>query len=486
MGTLCPKPDIPTSIVTRESKSKLKSIDNIEDVVFDTVYKNCNNITKDYDIETSITGKGGFSEVRKAIHLHTNELRAVKIIYKKNWSKKQQKKILREIDVLRQLDHPNIIRIFEYFEDDKFIYLVMEYARNGELFNKLQSVKCFNEKEAAELFHQILSGVSYMHQNSIVHRDLKFENILMDGDVVKIADFGFSRVLNHEEKMTKSKGTIFYIAPEVLNGSYTEKCDVWACGVILYMLLSGRPPFNGRSDEVILSHILKGKYSLHIREFEHVSKEAKDLTQRMLLYDQTQRISIKDALNSKWFTKVMETANGVLDPNVMSNLKSFNLKNKMQQAVYMFLVNHLATKEEHKMLFDTFQALDVNQNGSISLQELIEGYKKIDININTIDVENMMKKIDLNKSGELNYSEFIIAAIERKKMIVDKRMKSCFDMIDTDKSGKISIAELKNVLQGKRSFKDNVWKELIELADLDQDGEISYKDFKELLYKIIE
>lgn len=485
MGALCAKPEVPTTDL-KLSSITYRTIDDIEDLIIDTVYKNSNKITREYSIESVIVGKGAFSEVRKAIHIKTNELRAVKIIYKRGWSTKQQKRILREIDIHRKLDHPNIIKIFEFFEDDKFMYIIMEYAKNGELFNKIQSGKHFNEKDAVQIFHQILSGVNHLHNNRIVHRDLKPENILLDGTVIKIADFGFSRIWSQEEKMRKSKGTIYYMAPEVLQGSYNEKCDVWSCGVILYILLTGKPPFNGGSDEIVLGHILTGKYSMHLPEFEHVSPEAKDLIHKMLQYEPTHRISIRDSLHHKWFKNALETTNGVLDSKIMSNLRSFNVRNKMQQTAYIFLVNHLATKEERKQLYDTFQALDLDKDGTLSIQELVEGYKKLDVDMNAIDLENLIKKIDSNRSGEINYSEFIVAATDRKTMLVEKRMKNCFDMIDADRNGKISINELKNVFSGKRKINEHVWKNLIEMADLNGDGEIEYHEFKELLCQMVD
>jgi len=155
-----------------------------------------------------------------------------------------------EIDILKNLDHPNILRLYEVFEDKKFIYLVTEFCEAGELFDEIVKRQRFDERDAAIIIKQLLSAIAYCHSKSVCHRDLKPENILIDNKEtlsIKLIDFGTSQKFDTEEKMELILGTAYYIAPEVLKGEYDEKCDVWSCGVILYILLSGSPPFNGKN-----------------------------------------------------------------------------------------------------------------------------------------------------------------------------------------------------------------------------------------------
>lgn len=468
-----------------EPEQEVTAVKNADNLVINTVYKNSNKITKEYKIWIDQVGKGAFGEVRKALHLESGEFRAVKIVYKQECSPEEQKKILKEVDILKQLDHPNIIKIYEFFEDSKFMYIVMELAQGGELFDKIQNVHHFSEKKAAEIFQQVLSGVNYLHKHNIVHRDLKPENILFDGEILKIVDFGTSRNFDNKKKMKNCHGTPYYIAPEVLNESYNEKCDVWSCGVILYILLSGVPPFNGANDDEILDSVMKGKYTFDIPEFRSLSSYAKQLIRKMLTYNPKERITIEDALSDEWFKNVLKKEEKILNINVLNNIRNFNTKNKMQQSIYFFLVNHMASKEERRELINSFKALDTNGDGVLSKDELLEGFRKIDTNLTEADIETLMDRIDNNKSKAIDYTEFVAAAINRKNLLSEEKMQTCFNMFDKDKSGKISLNELKSMLQGNTVVDDGVWEDLIKQADQNGDGEIEYEEFKDLLLKMI-
>jgi calcium-dependent protein kinase len=208
-------------------------------------------ITKDYQI-LELLGKGGFGEVKKVIHRLTRDVRAMKIIKKDKCDENYLATLTNEIKIMKQLDHPNIVRLYEIYSDSRNIYLITEYLEGGELFDLILKSKHFNENIAAKIMKQLLSAIAYCHSKKIVHRDLKPENLLIvknNSFEIKVIDFGLSRTFEPNKNMYSRMGTPFYIAPEVLKKKYNEKCDVWACGVILYILLSGNPPFNGKNDQ---------------------------------------------------------------------------------------------------------------------------------------------------------------------------------------------------------------------------------------------
>jgi calcium-dependent protein kinase len=200
-------------------------------------------------------GQGAFGEVRKCINRHTKVIRAVKLIKKESMNKEEEESFKHEITILKKLDHPNILKLYEVFEDEKRYYLVTELCKGGELFDEIVTKVCFSEKEAAAIIQQILQAVAYCHDLGIVHRDLKPENVLIDKELnntLKIIDFGTSTIYDKSSGPLKTThGTSYYIAPEVLNKRYDDRCDVWSIGVILYILLSGKPPFDGDNDEEI-------------------------------------------------------------------------------------------------------------------------------------------------------------------------------------------------------------------------------------------
>jgi calcium-dependent protein kinase len=470
---------------TSGCKGKGTVVTDASNLVVDYVPENNEKITKNYKIWAEVLGRGAYGEVRKALHIATNEMRAIKIIYKNECSADDQESIFREIKILKQLDHPYIVKVFEYFSDEKFIFIVMELVQGGELFDRIMDVHHFSEKKAAEIFQQILSAVNYLHLNKIVHRDLKPENILFDGESIKLIDFGTSREFESSKKMKATHGTPYYIAPEVLEHSYNEKCDVWSCGVILYILLSGTPPFNGNNDDEILMSVRRGNYTFELPEFAQISEYGKRLISRMLAFNPKQRVSITEAINDTWFKVILSKKEVVLNPNVFGNLKNFQVKNKMQEAIYFFIINNMTSREEKKELMEVFKMLDTNQDGVLSKQELVSGLKKVNLFISEEEVDALMGRIDHNKDKTINYTEFVGAAIDKKKLLSDERVTTCFRIFDKDGSGKISLVEFKEIFQGKNMVDDKVWSDLVKEIDQNGDGEIEIAEFKEILLKLI-
>lgn len=180
---------------------------------------------------------------------------------------------------MKKLDHPNILRLFEIFNDDKRYYLVTELCTGGDLYDEIKNRKTFDEKDAAIIIKQILEAVSYCHANYIMHRDIKPENVLIDGksDNIKLVEFNASKKFAPGSKLTDAYGTLYYMAPEVLMVDYDEKCDIWSTGVVLYILLGGYPPFDGSSDTEITRKIIIGDYKMSAPIWDTVSDEAKDL-----------------------------------------------------------------------------------------------------------------------------------------------------------------------------------------------------------------
>ncbi|KAF8821000.1 hypothetical protein IE077_002579 [Cardiosporidium cionae] len=255
-------------------------------------------------------GSGTWSTVLLAVDRQSNIERAVKKIPKRHISKLSG--FRQEVQYHKNLDHPNIVRLYETFEDSCNIYMVLEYCKGGELFDKLQEVGRFGEKTAAHLIYQILSSLAYCHSQWIAHRDLKLENLLfIETDVestVKLIDFGLSKRFGRcmDQKMHSRVGTLYYTSPQVLAGSYDHlQCDMWAAGVLLYMLLSGRPPFLGRNDAELISRIQNDSLSFHGEGWKSISPLCKDFISLLLNRNATARLTAKNALQHPWFKMVL-------------------------------------------------------------------------------------------------------------------------------------------------------------------------------------
>ncbi|KAF2074903.1 hypothetical protein CYY_003780 [Polysphondylium violaceum] len=275
-------------------------------------------IKKHYIIQ-HILGTGNFSVVKKCIKRDTGDSYAVKIIDKKKYwnTSKNKNQTQSEISILKQIKHPNIISIIEIFDTERYLYIVLELATGGELFDHIKAKGRYSEPEAKIVFKQILEAVSYLHQLNITHRDLKPENILVDKlnngeSIIKITDFGLAKIIGEKEIATTLCGTPLYVAPEIIknclyhdgngNAGYGKEVDAWSLGCILYILLSGRPPFDIEKKQNFHLQIDKGLYSFDFPVWTTVTSNAKDLISKLLNVDPTKRISAKDSLIHPWFT----------------------------------------------------------------------------------------------------------------------------------------------------------------------------------------
>jgi len=251
-------------------------------------------------------GKGGFSVVYKAERIKDKKEFAIKCIKKKMVEGDDIKLLRREIQIMKKLNHPNILKLFEVFEDEEQFYLVMELVKGKELFDKIVEKGMYPEKDAANIILQVVSAVQYLHEHGIAHRDLKPENLMAAGEaeteVVKIADFGFSKSFAEEgEKLMTSCGSPGYVAPEILTAeSYDKSVDMWSVGVIIYILLSGYPPFYADSAPALFKKIMDVKYDFDDTVWDGISETAKDLIRNLLVKDPTKRLTATQCLEHPW------------------------------------------------------------------------------------------------------------------------------------------------------------------------------------------
>ncbi|XP_063175271.1 serine/threonine-protein kinase MARK2 isoform X3 [Chroicocephalus ridibundus] len=244
-------------------------------------------------------GKGNFAKVKLARHVLTGKEVAVKIIDKTQLNSSSLQKLFREVRIMKVLNHPNIVKLFEVIETEKTLYLVMEYASGGEVFDYLVAHGRMKEKEARAKFRQIVSAVQYCHQKFIVHRDLKAENLLLDADMnIKIADFGFSNEFTFGNKLDTFCGSPPYAAPELFQGKKYDgpEVDVWSLGVILYTLVSGSLPFDGQNLKELRERVLRGKYRIPF----YMSTDCENLLKKFLILNPTKRGTLEQIMKDRW------------------------------------------------------------------------------------------------------------------------------------------------------------------------------------------
>jgi calcium-dependent protein kinase len=448
-------------------------------------------------------GSGSFGKVFKGLHKSTNQLRAIKVV-KKTMLKYQDgdKTFLKEIEMLVGLDHISIIKVFEYFEDEQNYYVIEELADGGELYEQLYKLNCFSENLAARIMKQIVSAIIYLHDNNIVHRDLKPENILLHTQhdeneeyYIKIVDFGTANYCNDNQDLNLKVGTAYYIAPEVIKNKYDKQCDVWSCGVILYIFLCGYPPFEGDNDDDIMNAILHNNLDFPKEEWDYISKEAIDLVIKMLHKDPKKRILAKDAINHKWFNLNDDPTDnkiniGQLNKSI-NNLKKFAGKDKLQTACLSFLVNHIGDNEQVTELKKLFKALDKSNDGRLSYEEIINGLKKMESTLGgSLEVQNLEKilmDVDTDNSGYIEYQEFMVATVDKQLLLSQKNLKMAFNYFDKNRDGQLDKKEVKNllILLSKKDVLVEEIKMIISEIDKDDDGEINFEEFKGLMNKVL-
>jgi len=302
--------------------SDLKS--SLPDIKDDSIQPITNIKVEDaYEVKREL-GSGAFSIVKLAIHKKSKEQRAIKMI-DKDAIKEKKEMLEREVDILKRIQHPNIIAVVEIYETPRYLNLVMELATGGELFDSIVSRGKYTEKDAARIIQQVASACKYLHSIGIVHRDLKPENLLLENKNpdcrIKIADFGLSKIMEAQSILQTACGTPGYVAPEVLIGEgYNQEVDVWSIGVIMYILLCGFPPFYADNNSKLFEKIMSGAYSFPSPYWDKISASAKDLIKCMLVVDPKKRYTSSQVMDHPWIKELVGVPEELLGDAQM-NLK---------------------------------------------------------------------------------------------------------------------------------------------------------------------
>ncbi|XP_039532448.1 calcium/calmodulin-dependent protein kinase type II subunit gamma isoform X8 [Pimephales promelas] len=298
----------------------------------------CTRFTDEYQLYEEL-GKGAFSVVRRCVKLCTGQEHAAKIINTKKLSARDHQKLEREARICRLLKHPNIVRLHDSISEEGFHYLLFDLVTGGELFEDIVAREYYSEADASHCIHQILESVSHIHHHDIVHRDLKPENLLLASKcknaAVKLADFGLAiEVQGDQQAWFGFAGTPGYLSPEVLRKeAYGKPVDIWACGVILYILLVGYPPFWDEDQHKLYQQIKAGAYDFPSPEWDTVTPEAKNLINQMLTINPGKRITAQEALKHPWVCQRSTVASMMHRQETVECLKKFNARRKLKGAI---------------------------------------------------------------------------------------------------------------------------------------------------------
>ena len=450
---------------------------------------------KKYKVISKI-GKGVYGSVFLANNTQLNIMVALKRIDRRIYLLDDT--VQETIEILKLLDHPNIIRMYECILSPKYLYIVNDYCSCGELFSNKK--KPLSEHQLAFIFFQIFSALVYLHNNNIIHRDIKLENILIsDIEIepktkvkyfhIKMIDFGGAKVFEKTNLENEVFGSNLYIAPEVLKRKYNEKCDTWSVGVLLHLLLVGKAPFEGGNLTDTLNKIRKGKFNTNDEVFLKSSEEVQDLIKKLLEVKVDKRLSAKEALEHPWFTKFDATflynnLNENIIINFINRLIQFKIKNKFQQIVLAFIVHNITEDEEVRNIQKLFRLFNKNNDGCLTKEELYVGlckYKDED-EINEI-IDGIFLMLDSSNSGFIQYEQFLRACLRKEKILTDKYLLYAFNFIDKDGVGKLTIQSIKNSFSGnENNISDAVFEHIFKEVPHIKDNEMNYEEFKFMMF----
>ena len=489
-----------------DSTIEKTQIEEKENIIFSNnfIYKTSNLDPKnDYDIIRCLK-EGAYSE----IYLVENKLSKIrsimKTISKTKYFKKDEEELLNnELKILSLLDHPNIINIYAFYSNNDSYSYITEFCKEGDLNEQLINKGAYDERKAAYIMYQIFSAVNYCHKNKIINRGLVIENILIseiknDLPYIKLGYFGTSFLAKKNAIKVKNIPNFFYNPPEVksLNDNYSEKSDIWSCGVIMYFLLAARPPFSGENEEKRRINILNENYDIDTPPFDKISSECKKLLKRLLSPYPDQRPSAEEILKDPWFIKngskslFYSISRSSITEKLINNIKNYNNISIFKKYTIQYLIHNFPQTTDVKNSAKLFYMFDSDGDGKITKDELYKGFNEILMNkINKKDFEQMFKNVDLNNSGFIDYEEFVAAAVNKNLFMRENILYMAFKFFDKDNSGDITLDEIemmfKEALNDGEKDVHNELKKIMDEVDLNLDKKISFEEFGIFMKQLI-
>eukprot|EP01068_Selenidium_serpulae_P009684 Selendium_serpulae@DN5296_c0_g1_i1.p1 len=519
-----PKPQTPAAAATGTPiQRRAQSVPSVElrsAIIYPNHKRGRWELMRDYEFK-GVIGGGNFGKVQSVIHRKTGQKRACKTILI-HWPSQRQL-IEQEIETLKALDHPNILRLHETYDDGCTIFLIMELCEGGMLYDRIvrhydHLKRPITEEQVAFWMKQILSASKFCHEREIVHRDIKPDNIILvdesDNSDIKVIDFGlsstfnklkqtrrevrtaprtsFSRVLSKlrsKRYQMEVAGTAHFMAPEMIQGDYTEKCDIFSIGIIMYQLLSGVHPFfipHVDNEESVKNKIRKEKASVSTPAWACVSSYARDLTSRMLDKNPSRRLSAAEALTHQWFKIMDKPRSGfksTLTHSVFEGLQSWQNENRLKQAFLKLIAKGLSENEIYD-LRQKFKILDKTGDGRITIDELRHCMIRSGYKIDECELQAICDSLTSSGSSFLSYNEFIAALLSKRMVIQEARLREIFDKFDVERRGFITLESVKAAVKDQTydgGLNVGELEQIFREVDKDCDGRVDFIDFMDLM-----
>ncbi|GAB2254863.1 hypothetical protein Droror1_Dr00008641 [Drosera rotundifolia] len=476
----------PNQPLRPEKPTHVKRVSSVGLQIESVLKTKTGNLKDDYTLGRKL-GHGQFGTTFLCVEKATGKEYACKSIAKKKLvTKEDVADVRREVEIMHHLaGHPNVIAIKAAYEDAVAVHFVMELCAGGELFERIVKRGHYTERKAANLARTIVSVVEACHSLGVMHRDLKPENFLFvdekEDSPLETIDFGLSIFFKPGDIFNDVVGSPYYVAPEVLRKRYGPEADVWSAGVIIYILLSGVPPFWAETEEEIFEEVLHGDLDFSSDPWPNISEGAIDLVRRMLVRDPKKRLTAHEVLCHPWIMADGLAPDKPLDPAVLTRLNQFSAMNKLKKMAIRVIAESLS-EEEIAGLKEMFRMIDTDNSGQITFEELKEGLKKFGTSLEESEIQHLMQAADVDNSGAIDYGEFIAAMLHLNRLEREDHLLTAFSYFDKDGSGYITREELQQACQ-EFGADDIHLEEIIKEADQDNDGLIDYNEFVAMMQR---
>ena len=520
-----------------KEEKKIEDIDNIK-VDSNVLFMQRHQSPWKFYEELEELGSGFYGVVKKVRLIKNPEIiRAMKIIPEENILQGEGASLIDEIEILKNLQHPNIMKVYESFVDNHNYYIVSELCDQGHLLSKLEKLGKMDQIVVKFLMDQIFNAVAYLHSQNIMHGDLKLENVLLytaskrggkrftlinqdfnedeslTEDInknfrkrqtssksknyikdmmnyeIKLIDFGCSKYFvrnNKKKKLSGIIGTSIYCSPEVVDNLYDERCDEWSCGVLMYILLCGEPPFYGDTEEEIFDKVKKCEYSFSNPAFKKVSKNCKDLIRRLLEPKKQYRIKAKEALRHPFFTENFDPNSAMTENTDLNYLKQFinpiGYISKFHEAIIAFLCVNFISVDEENNLRKLFRYMDKEGKNAVGKEDLKLSLEEIDIKISDEELDKIFDTVDENGTGLIEYNEFIRNACDIKALLSESNLKNVFHAICGDKN-LMSGEDIKRFIFHDAKINEQALNEYFDSFGMKYENSISFDEFYRMIKK---
>ena len=485
-------------------------------------------------------GFGSYGIVKK-VYLRSDPeiIRAIKIIPKGLLIEGiDSNKLLDEILILKNLNHPNIMKLYEFFEDNVNCYLVSEYCDQGDLLQKLDKLNYMNEIVVKFLMEQILNAIAYLHSKGVIHGDIKLENIMLytttkesprktftkinktlaknkslqkeieesftNGKYktrptiksieminnmlnyeIKLIDFGCSKIFTKKgERKSGAIGTISYCSPEVIDNLYDERCDEWSCGVLMYLLLCGEFPFQGETEEEIFKKMKNCEFDFSPPIFRNISRNCQDLIKKLLEPKIQKRIKAIDALKHPFFTESFSPDAALKNKDNSIIKKLFNLtmpKSQFHRAILSYMTSNYISKDEEKKLRTVFRYIDYDDKSYLTKAKIEKALKEFGKEYTEEDLQNILKVLDVDKNGAIEYHEFIQGVCDKSSLFNNFNLKNVFSIIDNDNKGYITSEDIKIFVFPTKTLNEEAMVAYLNQFGMNINDKIFFDDFKDII-----